>query len=297
MPRWWHDEPGRAWLDALPDLVASQCRTWGLTVDGSPWHGSNALVVPVLRGGLRLALRLAPPGDDVDAEARALRFWDGGGTVLLHEVDSDARAMLLERLDGEASLEATPLAEAVVILGDLTRTLAVPAPVEVTSTSEIAGGMIESLEPQWREIGSPVPWAQIVTVLEAAQRRAKAEEGALAVNGDLHFGQVLRGSRAPWLVVDPVLLRGDREYDLGRVLWSRMDEVGSDAQIESLFHAFVEAAQVPADRARDWVLIRAASYLIWGLRHGLTYDPPKCQRLLGVFSRRCAGSRSDEEST
>jgi hypothetical protein len=46
MPRWWHDHRGRAWLDALPVLVASQCRRWDLQVDGDPLHGSNALVVP-----------------------------------------------------------------------------------------------------------------------------------------------------------------------------------------------------------------------------------------------------------
>ena len=29
-----------------------------------------------------------------------------------------------------------------------------------------------------------------------------------AANGDLHAGQVLAGTREPWLVVDPMLLRG-----------------------------------------------------------------------------------------
>jgi streptomycin 6-kinase len=37
----------------------------------------------------------------------------------------------------------------------------------------------------------------------------------LAVNGDLHSDQLLRGEREPWLTVDPVLLRGDIAYDLG----------------------------------------------------------------------------------
>lgn len=109
MPRWRHDEAGRAWLAELPALVSGQCSRWGLDVDGVPWHGSNALVVPVVRAGEPLALRLAPPGDDVAAEARALRLWDGRGTVALHDVDVDQRATLLERLDGATTLASVPL--------------------------------------------------------------------------------------------------------------------------------------------------------------------------------------------
>ena len=48
MPRvWWHDHPGRERLDALPVLVASQCRQRDLHLDGDLLHGSNALGVPV----------------------------------------------------------------------------------------------------------------------------------------------------------------------------------------------------------------------------------------------------------
>jgi hypothetical protein len=37
----------RAWLDSLPERVDQQCRAWNLSLDGDPWHGSNALVLPV----------------------------------------------------------------------------------------------------------------------------------------------------------------------------------------------------------------------------------------------------------
>src|SRR5699024_11989069 len=33
MPRWWHDEAGRAWLDRLPALVAGHSALWNLTSD------------------------------------------------------------------------------------------------------------------------------------------------------------------------------------------------------------------------------------------------------------------------
>ena len=103
------------------------------------------------------------------------------------------------------------------------------------------------------------------------------------MDGDLHHGQVLAGSRAPWLVVDPVLLRGDPEFDLGRVLWTRADELPTERDVLAAFDRFVGTAEVPAERARAWVVLRATSYLLWGLEHGLTEDPVRCRRLLEVF--------------
>ncbi|MFE5338955.1 aminoglycoside phosphotransferase family protein [Isoptericola sp. NPDC056578] len=231
VPRWWHDDAGRDWLDDLPARVAARCAAWGLAVDGAPTHGSNALVVPVRRGDERLALRLAPPADDVATEVRALRVWAGRGTVLLVDADEGEGATLLERLDGGRSLADEPLDAAIEVLAGLTRTLAVPAP-----------------------------------------------------DGDLHHAQVLAGTRAPWLVVDPVLWRGDPEADLARVLWTRLDELPTEAAVVVAFDAFVRAAGVPRERARAWVVLRATSYLLWGLTHGLTEDPVRCRRLLDVFA-------------
>jgi len=283
MPRWWHDDAGRTWLDTLPALVEEHCGTWGLVVDGEPWHGSNALVVPVRRDGEPLALRLAPPGDDVAQEVRALRLWAGRGTVRLVDADLGARATLLERLEGSRTLQDEPLDVALPVLGALMRTLAVPVPDDVPSTSEVAAGLRDSLEAGWRAVGQPTPRRQLDHVLACAAERAGAPAGDRAVNGDLHVGQVLAAERAPWLVVDPVLLRGDREHDLGRVLWSRLDELPDDAAVRHAFRTVVDAAEVPAERAASWVVLRSMSYLVWGLERGLTIDPPRCRRLLDLF--------------
>jgi streptomycin 6-kinase len=284
MPRWWADAAGRAWLRTLPQHVDDRCRRWGLSVDGEVLHGSNALVVPVRRGENPLVLRLAPPGDDVLAEAEALRMWDGRGTVRLYDVDVDDRAMLLERLDGARSLAGEPLERAIRVLAGLTTALAVPVPAGVRGTDEVAAEHAAAFERDWSARGEPFPRAQLHAAVSAAHARSEHPPAPFAANGDLHFEQVLAGTREPWLVVDPVLLRGDPEYDLGRILWSRLDETADDAHVRSLFDLFVESADVPPERARAWVLIRSASYLLWGLDRGLTEDPPRCRRLLDIFS-------------
>jgi streptomycin 6-kinase len=85
-------------------------------------------------------------------------------------------------------------------------------------------------------------------------------------------------------VVDPVLLRGDPEYDLGRILWGRLDEIPDDREVRRCVAAFAQRAGVPDDRARAWVIVRSMSYLLWGVSRGLTEDPVRCRRLLDVFA-------------
>lgn len=283
MPRWWHDQPGREWLDQLPGLVDEQCRRWNLQIDGDLRHGSNALVVPVRRQHDAAVLRLSPPGDDVSEEAAALRWWAGRGTVRLFDVDTDFRAMLLVRLSGSRSLQSEPLSAAIPVVAALVREMAVPARPGTTSTATIAAGHVATAERDWFALGGPTARSQLDTAVQLAGQLAEIPTDDLAVDGDLHCEQVLAADRAPWLVVDPVLLRGDPEYDFGRVLWSRLDELPTDPEVRAAFDGFVRVAGVPSERARSWVVIRSMSYLLWGLAHGLTWDPPKCQRLLDIF--------------
>ena len=282
MPRWWTD--GTGWLDALPRLVEAQCDRWSLKVEGPVRHGSNALVVPVSRGAEGFALRMTPPGPELTPTVVALRFWAGRGTVLLLDTDPVRGALLLERLDADRSAADLPPAEALPVLGRIVRRLAVPAPPTASGTGEIARMEAAGWPDRWAALGRPCPVGLLRTAVAAAAAVSESATPELAVNGDLHAEQVLAGAREPWLVVDPVLLRGDLSYDLGRVLWSRLDELGSDEDVRGWLGVLCDAAGLDLRRAAQWVLVRAMSYLLWGLERGLTEDPPRCRRLLEIFS-------------
>jgi streptomycin 6-kinase len=280
MPRWW---TGSAWLDSVPDLASTMCRRWRLEIIGEPAHGSNALVFPVRRGGSLFVLRLTPPGDDVVEQVSALRFWAGRGTVELVDADVDAGAMLLERLDNTRSLLHVRAADAMVVLGAMMRRLAVPATTDVVSTVEVVESRAATLRQEWLDLGRPFDEAFLHQAILAGSELGRFDS-AVAVNGDLHSAQVLRGTREHWLTVDPVLLRGDIAYDLARVLWTRIDEMPDWASITDHFDAAVQAAGIEAEHGRNSVLFRAVDYWLWGLRVGLTEDPERCRRLLIALS-------------
>jgi streptomycin 6-kinase len=282
MPRWWHE--GEDWLAALPATIADACGRWRLALDGDPMHGSNALVLPVRRAGVPLALRLTPPDDGTVAEVRALRFWAGRGVVRLVEADPGRGLSLLERLHGEETLAIRPLAEAMPVIARLLRRLAVPdPPPEVPSTADLVRERLETMPVEWERLGEPFDRGVLDVALEAGES-LREPAANLAVNGDLHCEQVLRADRDDgWLVVDPVLLRGDPVYDLARVLWTRLDEMPDAAAIRHWLRVLVTEAGLDPDRALAGVRFRTVDYWLWGLSYGLTEDPVRCARLVDAL--------------
>lgn len=283
-PRWWSD--GTVWLDSLTDRFDRQCEVWDLEPDGNPWHGSNALVVPVRRDDHPYVLRLAPPDDRTRGELAALDFWNGRGTVLQFEADPAAGASLLERLDGDASLLHLDLEPAAEVLGEIMRRLAVPiGDQDVPSTSATVAARLAELERDWRMTNEPFDRSVLDSARSAGESLTAIKE-AVAVDGDLHHDQVLRGGREPWLVVDPILLRGDIAYDLARCLWWRLDEMSDDRVIRDQLARIALAAGVDLDHALAAVIFRTVDYWLWGLRNALTEDPVRCARLVAAIRRR-----------
>jgi hypothetical protein len=117
---------GRAWIAALPALLADMSRRWDLTVVGEEFrHGYNAVVFPVASRGRPLALKLAWQPDLTAHEAAGLLAWRSRSVVELVAADVPRGVLLLERLDASRSLAAVPLPEAAAIAGALIRDLAI----------------------------------------------------------------------------------------------------------------------------------------------------------------------------
>jgi streptomycin 6-kinase len=140
----------------------------------------------------------------------------------------------------------------------------------------------DDLEADWDRLGRPFDSAVLAEALRVADGLSRTDSD-LTANGDLHSAQVLRGRREPWLAVGPVLLRGDIDYGLARVLWTRIDEMPDAAAVVGHFDAAVLEAGVNRHRARAWVVFRTVDYWLWGLWNGLTDDPHRCRRLIAAF--------------
>ena len=270
-------EAARPWLARLPELVGELLVRWGLRVTGDPMHGYMALVVPVLSGKARYALKVSWIDDDTVNEAAALALWNGGGAVRLLNAEDTAGALLLEWLDPRRSLAEAHLDVAVPVAGRLLRRLAVPVPAEwpappVPGLQQWALDLAAALPGRWRATGRRFPERCLDAAVEVATALAPCA-GELLANRDMHYQNVLPGEREPWLVIDPKVMRGDAEFGLAPLLWRRLGEAGGPAGLRRRFDTLVDEAGLDAELARGWTLLRAVDYQLWGLNLGLTEDP------------------------
>lgn len=279
-PRWEHDPAGRRWLDDLPELVAVTCLAWGLTVDGPVRHGSNALVMPVRSALGPAALRLTPGGADSTADLLALRFWSDGPVVGVLRSSPDGAIKLLDRLDASTSLSSRAPSEIAEVLGGLVGAMAVTGPPEdVPSTTDVALAMAAHGEARWREAGCPIS-EDVVRQASSQAADLAGDDPGLAVDADVHDGQVLWGPGQSWVVVDPKLWWGDPAYDLARGVWTLVDRLPDAASVRDYAAALVRASGFDADRAWAWMLVRTVDYWLWCVEAGLTEDPLRCERVV-----------------
>lgn len=272
---------GKAWIENLPVLIGELCHRWDLEVeDGTASHGYHAVVLSVRRRDEACVLKLAWPAVTTANEAMALSAWDGRGAVRMLEADTAAGAMLLERLDAQRTLRDIEIFEAAEVAGRLLQQLAVPAPSGFQALQDVAREIVDSLEARQVRLGHPVPANWLETAQDLARQLETRADCHSLVHGDLHYGNVLAGERAPWLAIDPKPIAGDPEYAVPELLWTRVDDVNGGPGIRRLLKVLIESGTLDAEMARSWAIVRCVDYWLWGTEHGLTEDPIRCRRIL-----------------
>ncbi|HVK24657.1 MAG TPA: aminoglycoside phosphotransferase family protein [Actinokineospora sp.] len=237
----------RRWITDLPNLAARCARRWDLTLDGEARYGYVALVIPVRRAdGTQAVLKLPWPHDEGEHEALTLSLWDGDGAVRLLAHEPSDWSMLLERLDSDTSLHDVPVAEAIGVVAGLARRLDRQAPAGLRQVRAVAERWAAELSAS----DTQVP-RELVDQAAAYCRELGPRAGNRLVNEDLHYANVLRGEREPWLVIDPKPIAGDPEFGVLALLWNRLDD--PMARLD----AVVAAMDLDHGLARRWSFVRA----------------------------------------
>ncbi len=251
-----------AWLAALPELAARYARKWGLTFEGEAMHGYVGVVQPArLADGTPVVLKLGWRDAESADEPLALSTWAGRGAVLLLDSAPADGVLLLERLDAGRTLDELPLREAIPLIGSLARRLAVPAPAAMRrNLRSEAARLAEELPRRWAGLGEPFE-RRLVDDAVAVCRELGPSSGDRLVNEDLHFQNVLAGTREPWLVIDPKPLSGDLEWSIIPLFWNRFAESTLDERCALI----VASQELDASKARAWTLVRAVQNWIWML--------------------------------
>jgi streptomycin 6-kinase len=258
--------PGRTWIERLPGLTEHHLGRWRCTPTGAVLHGQVALIVPALRDGARVVLKLSFPHPGNRFEPSALAAWAGLGAVRLLERDDADFAMLLEQVSDETLSSATE--DPWVVAGLLAQRLAVPAPPEIPRLSSTLAGWSRQLLAQSKHLGNPLPARVIDAALETIEFFGTDRTDTM-LHGDLHFANILRADREPWVVIDPKGLAGSAAFDAATIVRDRIDEISDDLSAGLLrrIAIYSEAAEVDPELSRRATQARAVSSALWERLH------------------------------
>ena len=260
---------GGEWAATLPRLLAEALDEWELTPRGPGLTGWTAVVVPVLRAGEPLVLKVGWPHIESRDEALVLRHWAGDGAVRLHAADPSRGALLLEELDATRDLDTVDVDTACEIVGGLLARLHRPAPPQLRRLSDYARHHADAVVAQ----NCPLP--------RRLQERALGRlddllsdpdcDGTL-LHTDLHYRNVLAAEREPWLAIDPSPLAGHPGFELQPLVRNRREELGTGStfrwMVRRRIELAAEAAATDEDQALAWSYVATAIEAGWAARDG-----------------------------
>lgn len=266
---------GERWLADLPGLLAGIAADWELTL-GAPYDLTFHYVAAVrCADGTPAVLKV---GFELAGEAAALTAFDGHGADRLLRADLDRGALLLEQVSpGSRLRDLVPArdAAATAVLAGLMRQLHVPPVPGLPAVLSLAGALDEHR--------GPVPADLVAEAAGLLRSLCASATRAVVLHGDLHHDNVLRGTRAPWLAIDPHGFIGDPGYEIGSILLNPHPEDRSPALtalVPGRLRQLAEALGEPEDRLAAWGFVKAVLSSVWTADSG---GPPS--RALDVAQR------------
>ena len=266
---YWFGERGRAWLAALPEMVADVAAHWHVEV-GPVFEDGGAVswVAPATReDGIEAVVKLFIPDVENRHEAEALMHYDGRGAVRL--LDHTEGALLLERaLPGTPLWDVADEDEAASIVAGLLAQLWRPAPATSPhrTLAAVAAGWADEIPATWLALGRPFERSLVDRAVDALATLGPDQGEQVLLHQDMHGGNVLRATREPWLVIDPKPLIGERAFDLASLLRDRRDSLAVDpdpgGRVRRRLDLLTSETGLDRERLRGWAIAHA---LAWGM--------------------------------
>jgi streptomycin 6-kinase len=265
-------EDGSRWLAGLPDLIGTLAGRWQLSV-GAAYPMTFHWVAPVTRAdGTPAVLKIGVADGHLDAEAEALRIFDGDGAVRLLAEDRANGALLVERaVPGErvAALVPADDARATAVLIETGRRLhRVPPNACTLPHLRGEGADFRGYLRRFPSAG-PMPRRLVERAAELFDALCDSAEDR-ALHGDLHHDNVLRSGDG-WQAIDPFGRVGDPGFDCGPMLYNP-DPARRDRELLQLVPARIEQLadgyRMPVERVRAWGYVMAVLSEVWNADGG-----------------------------
>jgi streptomycin 6-kinase len=219
-----YEDVGRDWVQRFPELRQRFISEWDIAEVGETFSyvGYSWVAGCTLADGTKAVLKLAPPDKEFANEIEALKIYDGRGAVRLLRSDSQATALLLERVEpGDMLYDLEDDVAATEIAALTFQRLFRPLPAEHSfPTIERWGQAFERVRAKYNGGCGAFPVDLFEPAAEIYQDLCKDQAERVLLHGDLHHYNILRSGDG-WVAIDPKGLAGEPAYEIGPLLWNR----------------------------------------------------------------------------
>jgi streptomycin 6-kinase len=269
---------GRAWLSALPGIVAELEARWKVET-GAPYReGTASWVAPAtIADGTAAVLKVGWPHREARGEADALRLWAGRGTPRLYAADRSLYALLIERCEPGLPLALAPLRPEDGLLA-AARALrgvwvAPPADHRFERLDEVGPEWSVTVRGRMASLRPPFDPGLVALGAELLETLPRSAAATVVVHGDANPTNFLSARREPWLLIDAKPMVGDPAYDLAPLalqLGSPLEGTRPEAVLRGRFALLGDALGLSVDRMLAWSLARTVESALWYASGGET---------------------------
>ncbi len=283
-----HREEGRAFLNALPGLIAEASRRWDLRdVQPAPTLSYN-FVAFAKRAQGDVVLKMGVPNREMESEIAALRLFNGVGACRLLEYDEEKCWMLLERLDpGEMLVTLKDDEEATRIAAEVMK--------KIWRPMDSSGLPLQGQDPALQKFILLSDWFNGLKKLRAmynggtgpfnenlVERVERSVEDFFAENhqpvlmhGDFHHYNILSSERG-WLIIDPKGVIGPAGYEVGPLLINPWGELINRSDIQKITKRRIDILHehlgFERERIHEWGLAHAVLSSWWSIEENTGWE-------------------------
>jgi streptomycin 6-kinase len=241
---------------------------WGLILDGDPISTHSSDLLPALKDGVPVMLKIARPEEERSG-ALLMQWW--GGRVAARVLELEGDALLMERATGPKSLNAMVRDgnddAASRILCSVAAELHAPR-----------GDPPQSLIPLSRWFAALWPMAErhqslLAEAAATAKELLENQRDVVVLHGDIHHGNVLDFGPSGWLAIDPKGLIGERTFDFVNLLRNPETSVAlAPGRFSRQASVIADAAGLDRTRLLQWTIAFTGLSAAWFLGDGKTPD-------------------------
>lgn len=261
-----YGEKGQAWLDVLPELLATISSRLDLRDLKEVTNLTYNYVLLGFQSDNPIIIKLGLDNAGLKQEAFALKCFSGCGAVKV--LAEDEGMLLLERAVPGASLKRyfpDREEESIEIACSVMKKLH-QANIPATHNFPHIKDWLAALDKGW-----PIPEGYLKKAKKLRDQLLQTSEADVLLHGDLHHDNILQTANN-WVVIDPKGVIGEPAYEVAAFIRNPIPELLNHADAPNIIlnriTRFSEALKLSERRIIDWCFVQALLAWAWALEDG-----------------------------